>query len=95
MMEQDYRDAPDVRQLWAKDQVARVPHECACCKETIQPGERYTSWGMLVDGAFEYSKHHVGAYFYPSGCPGIGARERAEEEAQFAKDQALWNTAVR
>lgn len=94
-MEQDWRDAPDVRVLWQKTQKASKPYQCSCCKSVIEKGARYTSWGMLVDGVFEYSRHHEDAYRYPSGCPTIGAKDRAEVEAKIAKDQALWNTAVR
>lgn len=95
MMEQDYRDAPTVTPLWDKVHTARKPRECQCCKETIQPGERYASTGMLVDGVFEHWVRHQWGEQYPSGCPKQRERDKAELEAQASKDQALWNTGVR
>jgi hypothetical protein len=82
--------APDVTVLWERSPVARIVHLCDRCNDEIAPGTRYCSTGLRVDGVFEYIKTHVGAYRYPSGCPSVGARDRADEAAQFKADRALF-----
>lgn len=94
-MMQDPSDAPDVVYLWDRTHTARKPRQCDHCKETIQPGQKYDSTGMRVDGKFEHWVRHHGAERYPSGCPKYRAIDRAEAEAQITNDQAMWNTGVR
>lgn len=75
--------APDIVLLWQKRPVARKAHLCMCCHEGINPGERYTSVGMLNDGVFEHLKTHVDAYYSPSGCPKLATRDQADLEAEL------------
>lgn len=89
--QQDRHDgAPDIRVLWDKRPVARKTHRCGLCGEEIMIGARYSSVGLIEDGLFRAEKTHEGAYHYPSGCPAVGARDRAEAEEQFRKDEALF-----
>lgn len=89
------QDAPDVVMLWDRTHTARKSRECQMCHEQIEIGQRYQSTGMRVDGVFEHWVRHENGERYPSGCPKLGAIDKAEAEEQFSKDQALWNVAVR
>lgn len=91
MLDDRYYDrdgAPSVTVIWDKTPVARIPHLCAHCGGKIEPGTRYQSVGRIVDGKFEAEKTHRWAYQYPSGCPGIGDKDKAELADQYARDKA-------
>lgn len=91
----DPQDAPDFRPLWDKTHTARKARQCDCCKDMIEVGQRYQSSGYLIDGKFEHWVRHENGEHYPSGCPKFAERDGAELEAQFQKDQELWNRGVR
>jgi len=74
--------APEVVQLWDRTHTARKPGKvCEVCKDPIQPGERYTTSGMKVDGAFEVWVRHQYGEMHPSGCPKLRAIDDAEERS--------------
>lgn len=75
----DY-EGPDIVLLWEKTPKARKPHLCDRCNEPIAVGEQYESAGWREDGEFQFRKCHRWAYHYPSGCPSIGAKDKAELE---------------
>lgn len=91
----DPQDVPDCRTLWDRVHTARKAQRCGFCKEMIEPGQRYQSTGYLVDGKFEHWVRHENGERYPSGCPKYRARDLAESEAEFKRDEAMWNQAVR
>ncbi len=84
----DIADAPYVVGLWDKTHTARKARHCDMCKDNIEPGQKYQSTGMTVDGKFEHWVRHFRGEMYPSGCPSQRAIDAAELEAQFAKDAA-------
>jgi hypothetical protein len=77
----DLRDVPDIVTLWDRAHVARRTRECGFCREQIEPGQRYQSTGMRVDGVFEHFVRHEFGERYPSGCPKYRTRDMAEMEA--------------
>jgi hypothetical protein len=83
-------DGPEHTQLWEKSHRARKARLCDCCKEMIEVGQRYRSSGYLLDGKFEYWVRHEFGEMCPSGCPKFRARDLAEAEEQFRKDEALF-----
>ncbi|NLS27967.1 hypothetical protein S2M10_29690 [Sphingomonas sp. S2M10] len=87
-MSNERGDAPDIRVLWNRASTARKYYHCDLCGGEITPGERYSSTGLIEDGVFRHERMHDRAIGYPSGCPSIGAKERAENDAQFEADRA-------
>lgn len=85
-------DAPECVGLWDRTHIARKAGRiCNICKEPIEPGQKYASSGMRIDGKFEeWIRHYAGEHF-PSGCPKLRARDLAEAEEQCRKDERLWN----
>jgi hypothetical protein len=78
-----WEGAPDFQQLWQRSHTARKGGKvCDSCKDPIEPGQRYTDWGYLVDGKFERTIVHEHSYRYPSGCPKIRERDLAEMRAE-------------
>jgi len=77
-------DAPDIRVLWDKRPQARKPYVCARCGDAIEVGQKYASTGIVLDGTFEARKTHLYADYYPSGCPRLGEKDRAEIERDSA-----------
>ena len=86
----DANDAPTVVILWDRSPRSRADRKCAMCGDTIAAGEKYDSTGMLVDGVFEHFVRHPNGERYPSGCPKQAVIDRAEAEAQFVADEAVW-----
>jgi hypothetical protein len=80
----NWDEAPDIRILWDKTPVARKQYRCDRCGEMIEPGTKYSTVGLREDGAFRHDRTHRFANFYPSGCPTLGERDRAE----IAKDHS-------
>ncbi len=87
MVDHRNQEAPDIRFLSESTRLARVPHVCDRCKETIEPGNCYQTSKWIEDGKLIVTKSHVGGYRYPSGCPKFAARDLAELADQFAKDR--------
>jgi hypothetical protein len=71
-------EGPEIVLLWNRTPRARRAHLCDHCNEPIAIGEKYETAGWLEDGVFTFRKTHRFAYNYPSGCPVLGAKERAE-----------------
>jgi hypothetical protein len=86
------QDAPEIVILWDRQPTARKEYRCDCCGDPLPAGERYSSVGLREDGEFRHKRTHLGSWRYPSGCPRIGARDRADEQAQFERDQQLFRT---
>ena len=45
--------------LSESEHTARKQYHCEACCAKIDPGERYTRWSGVTDGAFESVKYHV------------------------------------
>lgn len=78
----DPNDAPEVLVLWDRAHTARKPRECSMCNEAINPGEKYHSTGMRVDGVFEHFVRHQYGERYPSGCPKLRERDLQDMETE-------------
>lgn len=89
----DYSDrdaAPDIRVLWDRTPHARKVYRCDRCGDEIAAGQVYDSLGIVEDGTFRHERKHHWADQYPSGCPAIGLRDKAELAKQFALDERLF-----